>query len=119
MDPERQVPTGVLLNPAATALDFWTTRNIGSNIPDECFTDLARDEHGKAYVTLSDPASGRCATLWMSRDYKYVQVFTGDTLSPDERRRGLAIEPMTCPPNAFRTGVDLIVLRPGEDIHLE
>jgi hypothetical protein len=26
---------------------------------------------------------------------------------------------MTGPPNTFRTGVDLIVLRPGEDIRLE
>jgi aldose 1-epimerase len=25
----------------------------------------------------------------------------------------LAIEPMTCPPNAFRSGTDLIVLQPG------
>lgn len=55
----------------------------------------------------------------MSRDYRYVQVFSGDTLGPDKRRRGLAVEPMTCPPNAFRTGVDLMVLRPGEDIRLE
>lgn len=63
--------------------------------------------------------SGRSATLWMSRDYRYVQVFSGDTLSPDRQRRGLAIEPMTCPPNAFRTGTDLIILHPGESISLE
>jgi aldose 1-epimerase len=41
-------------------------------------------------------------------------VYTGDTLEPADRRRtGIAIEPMTCPPNAFRTGVDLIELEPG------
>jgi aldose 1-epimerase len=46
-------------------------------------------------------------------------VFSGDTLAPERRRQGLAIEPMTCPPNAFRSGRDLIVLRPGEATVLE
>jgi aldose 1-epimerase len=119
MDPERQVPSGSLLKTTGTAVDFRTPRRIGSQVLDECFTDLARDAQGTASVTLSDRTSGRSATLWMSRRYRYVQIFSGDTLAPDKRRRGLAIEPMTCPPNAFRTGVDLIVLRPGGDIHLE
>jgi aldose 1-epimerase len=40
-------------------------------------------------------------------------LFTGDPL-PDVNRRALAVEPMTCPPNAFRTGRDLIRLEPGQ-----
>jgi aldose 1-epimerase len=40
-------------------------------------------------------------------------VFTGDPL-PDVSRRSLAVEPMTCPPNAFRSGKDLIQLEPGQ-----
>jgi aldose 1-epimerase len=55
----------------------------------------------------------------MSGDYRYLQVFTGDTLRPERQRRGLAIEPMTSPPNAFRTGTDLVVLQPGQTIALE
>jgi aldose 1-epimerase len=39
-------------------------------------------------------------------------LFSGDPL-PDIHRRSLAIEPMTCPPNAFRTGDALIVLQFG------
>jgi aldose 1-epimerase len=41
-------------------------------------------------------------------------LFTGDPL-PDIGlgRRSLAVEPMTCPPNAFRTGEALIRLKPG------
>jgi aldose 1-epimerase len=39
-------------------------------------------------------------------------LFTGDPL-PDVNRRSLAVEPMTCPPNAFRTGEGLIRLEPG------
>ena len=48
--------------------------------------------------------------------YRWLQVFTGDTLGPDRARRALAIEPMTCPPNAFVTGTDLLTLAPGETV---
>jgi aldose 1-epimerase len=43
-------------------------------------------------------------------------VLSGDTLAPDRRRRGLAIEPMTCAPDAFNSGEGLIVLAPGESL---
>jgi aldose 1-epimerase len=52
-------------------------------------------------------------TVWADENWKHVQLFTGDPL-PDVSRRALAVEPMTCPPNAFRTGDDLIRLEPGE-----
>jgi aldose 1-epimerase len=119
MDPERLVPTGVSVHTAGTPYDFRVPRLIGDSVLDACYADLARDDTGKARVTLSDPASGRSATLWMGSRYRFAQVFTGDTLAPDKRRRGLAVEPMTCPPDAFRTGADLIVLRPGDSIMLE
>jgi aldose 1-epimerase len=46
--------------------------------------------------------------------FDYLQVYTGDTLEPVSRRRqAVAIEPMTCPPNAFASGVDVIRLEPG------
>ncbi|MEV5974747.1 hypothetical protein [Streptomyces sp. NPDC051921] len=44
----------------------------------------------------------------------HVQVYTGDTLAePERRRRGVAVEAMSCPPDAFRSGTDLTVLEPG------
>ena len=39
-----------------------------------------------------------------------MQLFTGEAVG----RTALAVEPMTCPPDAFRTGQDLVVLQPGE-----
>jgi galactose mutarotase-like enzyme len=119
MDSERLVPTGVSHATAGTSLDFLKPRAIGGCTLDDCFTNLERDETGRAYVTLSDPSTGNSATLWMSREYRYVQVFTGDTLRTERKRRGLAIEPMTSPPNAFRTGTDLIELQPEQTIALE
>ena len=43
----------------------------------------------------------------MDEAYPYLMLFTGDPL-PDVSRRSLAVEPMTCPPNAFRSGEALI-----------
>ena len=52
-------------------------------------------------------------SLWVDEGYRYLMLFTGDPL-PDVSRRSLAVEPMTCPPNAFRTGVAVVRLEPGE-----
>ena len=51
-------------------------------------------------------------TVWADETWPYVQLFTGDL--PSVQRRGFAVEPMTCPPNAFNTGEGLIRLEPGE-----
>jgi aldose 1-epimerase len=51
-------------------------------------------------------------TVWADAAWPWLQVFTGDL--PDVGRRGLAVEPMTCPPQAFRTGEDVIRLEPGD-----
>ena len=79
---------------------------------DHCFTDLERDDDGLARVVLRHPEAGAELTLWLDEAYGYLMLFTGDPL-PDVARRSLAVEPMTCPPNAFRTGEALIDLEPG------
>lgn len=45
-----------------------------------------------------------------------LEIYTADTLSPERRRRGLGVEPMTCPPNAFGDGVRVLRLEPGESV---
>ena len=47
-----------------------------------------------------------------TRATRYLMLFSGDPL-PNVNRRSLAVEPMTCPPNAFRTRDALIRLEPG------
>ena len=80
---------------------------------DNAYTDLERDADGRARVLLDDPNDDSGLTLWVDAGYPYLMVFTGDPL-PDVARRSIAVEPMTCPPNAFRTGESLIRLEPGE-----
>ncbi len=68
----------------------------------------------RAMAVLERPDQGRAVRVWVDKAFRYLMVYTGDTLEPaSRRRRGVAIEPMTCPPNAFRTGVDVIELEPG------
>jgi aldose 1-epimerase len=95
-----------------TELDFRRPRAIGSTRLDNAFTDLERDGDGLARVSLTDPHGDRALTVWMDAAYGYVMVFTGDAL-PDVARRSLAVEPMTCPPNAFRSGEAVVRLEPG------
>jgi aldose 1-epimerase len=110
---ERGIPAGSI--PVdGTDLDFRVPRPIGSTKLDHAFTDLERDENGLARVELHDPGSGSAVDLWVDESYRYVMLFTGDR--PDVERRGLAVEPMTCAPNAFRSGDGLITLEPGESI---
>jgi aldose 1-epimerase len=99
---------------APAEYDFRTPRPVGPLVVDDCFTELDRGQDGVARAVLSDPHTGHQVSLWMDANYRYLQVFTGDTLPPAQRRRSIAVEPMSCPPNALRTGADLIVLQPDE-----
>lgn len=98
---------------AGTDYDFRRPRVIGATKLDHAFTDLERDDDALARVQLRDPRRGSELTLWVDESYPYLMLFTGDPL-PDVARRSLAVEPMTCPPNAFQTGKDLIRLEPGQ-----
>jgi galactose mutarotase-like enzyme len=92
-----------------TPYDFRQARPIGELVLDTAFTELTGNE-----VVLADGTGDRRVTLWMDESYRWLMLFTGDTLDAAHRRRGLAVEPMTCPPNAFATGEGLRVLEPGE-----
>jgi len=109
---ERGLPTGSV-PVAGTEYDFGSPRPIGVTRLDTAFGDLVRDSDGRARVELDHPDGAAGVTLWVDDRFGYLMVFTGDTLGSGSRRTGLAVEPMTCPPDAFRSGTDVTVLRPG------
>jgi aldose 1-epimerase len=109
---ERGLPTGSV-GVAGTEYDFTSGRAIGVTRLDTAYCDLTRDGDGRARVELDHPDGDAAVTLWADERFGYLMLFTGDTLDPGARRTGLAVEPMTCPPDAFRSGTDLTVLRPG------
>lgn len=109
---ERQLPV-TEVGVADTPYDFRSAREIGGLKVDYAFRDLARDAAGCARVRLTG-TDGRCSELWFDRSYSLVEIYTGDVLAPHRRRRGLGVEPMTAPPNAFATGELVVRLEPGQ-----
>jgi aldose 1-epimerase len=110
---ERGIP--VATRPVeGTPLDFRAGRELGETELDRGFADLERDSDGLARVRISTAGGERAATLWMDEAYEYLMLFTGDTLPATQRRRGLAVEPMTCPPNALQSGDGVVRLAPGD-----
>ena len=106
-------PTMALV--ALTPWDFTERRQIGTTRLDTAFGELARGGDHRAVARLIDPVAGRAVELWVDEAYRYLMVYTADQVSQPERRRtAVAIEPMTCPPDAFRSGVDVVELDPGE-----
>jgi aldose 1-epimerase len=114
----RQIPTGRVIQVKDTEFDFLEARELGKTRLDTAFTSLIPEADGFTRIVLETRAGRRRSTLWMDAAYGYVMVFTGDTI-PDasRRRKGLGLEPMTCAPDAFRTGLGLIRLGPGESTH--
>ena len=109
----RMLPTGEILPLVGNQLDFSTMKSISGHELDVTYTELERDDSGMASVVVVDGAGGE-VELSVDRNFPYLQVFTGDTLEKGRRRTAIAVEPMTCPPDALRSGKDVVVLEPGQ-----
>jgi aldose 1-epimerase len=101
---ERLLPAGPPVPVAGTEYDFRRLRPLEGTALDTCFRELERDPDGCARVTLAT-GRGEAVSLWMDERFGYVHVFTTPT--------GVAIEPMTCAPDAFNSGDGLLALSPG------
>jgi aldose 1-epimerase len=71
---------------------------------------------GQSWEVRVTGPDGMTVVLEAALPYRFAQVFTGDTLPPGRRRKGLAVEPMTAPPQAFATGDHVAVLEPGKSL---
>jgi aldose 1-epimerase len=112
---ERGLPVGAA-PVAGSEFDFGVARPVGPTRLDTCFGGLRRDTDGIAHIQLRHPDQDRTVTLWLDRAFGWAMAYTGDAVMPPERRRrSLAVEPMTCPPDALRSGTDLVSLAPGAD----
>ncbi|GGM61337.1 aldose 1-epimerase family protein [Microbacterium saperdae] len=110
--PDRLSPVAVEPVTEHPEWDFRDARTIGDVFIDHAFTQLTRTE-GIAEVRLVT-ADGAGVGLAWDEGCPWVQVHTADTPAvPATHRIGLAVEPMTCPPDAFNSGVDLVTLAPG------
>lgn len=92
--------------------DFRTPRAIGATEIDHAFTNITFGDNGRASVMLNDPGGTGVGMAW-DRNSPWLQVHTADKQPPLPNRLGLAVEPMTCPPDAFNSGQNLVQLQPG------
>jgi aldose 1-epimerase len=119
--PDRLSPIGLRAVDAddPERFDFRTVRRIGTVEIDHAYTGLSRDADGRATVRVTDPAGAGVEMVWDAA-CPWVQIHTSDKgVGKPGHRTGLAVEPMTCAPDAFNAGsydfdTGLIVLEPGE-----
>jgi aldose 1-epimerase len=116
LDPVRNLPNGPSVPTAGSEYAFHEPRLLKDVWLDTPFSAEVPDEDGKARHYLRAP-DGTATVLWTDREFDWVQVFTADPAHDQaypDRGRALAVEPMTCPPDAFNSAIDLLVLKPGE-----
>lgn len=87
-----------------TPADLREPTLLGTRLVDNALTDLPE---GHWQVRLTHP--GTAATV-LTADARWVQVYTGDKLG----HRGVAVEPMSCPPDAFNSDPQGVLLAPGQ-----
>lgn len=111
---ERLAPQGTA--PVGTVdADYRAGAVIGDRFIDHAFTDLTAGGDGVVRVEVRDPADGTGVTLTWPDDWApWVQIHTGDRPEPEHHRAGLAVEPMTCAPDAFNDPAGPPVIAPGQ-----
>jgi aldose 1-epimerase len=108
---EGGLPTGPA-HEVSGELDFRPGRRLAGRALDHAFGGCApADGDDVVRHRLTGPTSA--VELWAEPDFGWVQVFTPD--DHPGRGRAVAVEPMTCPPDALNSGTGLITLAPGEE----
>lgn len=91
-----------------------TPSSLNGTELDNAFTQLERDTDGTVSVQLFGGAE--VITVWADDSFGWWQIYTSDMFDPADARyrRSVAVEPMTCGPDAFNTGQDVLWLAEGE-----
>src|SRR5699024_2359033 len=92
------VPAG-LRTLSGQPYDLSAGRRLGPQHLDDAYTDVGR-------VQITSASLGT-VEVWRDDSLPWLQAFT----APE--RDSIALEPCSCPPDAFRSGTDLVVLEPG------
>jgi aldose 1-epimerase len=93
---------------AKSPYDLRRGRKLNGLRMDDAFTSLRLNErHANAEVRAKKTG----ARVWCDETFRYLQVFTAENVI--NGHAGVAIEPMTCAPDAFNSTAGLIVLEPG------
>jgi aldose 1-epimerase len=109
VDAERLLP--IKLQPVTgTNFDFIDSKKISDLFIDHAFKYSSN--YPRSISLLN--AEGQGVEMIFDDQSKWIQIHTADRDLQGDSRMAVAIEPMTCPPDAFNSGIGLIVLEPGK-----
>lgn len=110
---DRLIPVGETGN-QSTRYDFSTPRAVGDIELDTSFGSVTRGPDGVATLTLAGPdGAGSIGCSW-DASFQWLQLCAPRPGGAGGLCRSIAVEPMTCPPNAFNSGIDVIELEPTD-----
>ena len=119
--PDRLIPTDLVAVDAdePERFDFRSARRIGGVEIDHAYSGLMRDASGAVAVRVTDPSGSGVEMSWDAA-CPWVQIHTADKPDAALSRLGLAVEPMTCAPDAFNASnyafdAGLITLEAGAE----
>ncbi|WP_018682598.1 aldose 1-epimerase family protein [Actinokineospora enzanensis] len=104
LDPKLMVPTG----PATPMPRF--SQLVRDVTLDDAFGGCEPGPDGLVRHTLRGPGGG--VDVWADPVFRWVQVYTPDSF-PGHDGGAVAVEPMTCPPDALNSDTDLLIAAPG------
>jgi aldose 1-epimerase len=110
VDRERLLPTQ-LRDVTELDFDFRSSKLIDNRLIDHAFEV---DIDCEPVLEFRGP-SGHGVQMKFDKNAKWIQIHTADRDGSPYGRRALAVEPMSCPPDAFNTGLDLIILKPNDE----
>ena len=110
----QMIPTGTAA--VRPEMDFRANRALGSTSLDTAYTELERTGRDGAWEVVVGGLATGDVRVWGDAGLDWVQVFTAKGADTGVKgTRGVAVEPMSCPSNAFNSGDGLVVLEPGQD----
>lgn len=110
VDAERLLPIA-LRDVTDMNYDFRQGAVIGERFIDHAFNV---NESAPRIVKILG-ADGSGVAMEFDDTSKWIQIHTADREGGDDSRICLAVEPMTCPPDAFNSGTDVIWLAAGDE----
>ncbi|MCB0911701.1 MAG: aldose 1-epimerase family protein [Propionibacteriaceae bacterium] len=111
---DRLLPVAIVdvADHASGLFDFRSARPIADTRLNNAFTAFERDASGIARVVVTDPG-GTGVEVSFDERCAWAQIYSADEPRAVTDRHGIAIEPTTCPPDAFNSKRDLAVIAPG------
>ncbi|MEE8737587.1 MAG: aldose 1-epimerase family protein [Bifidobacterium sp.] len=105
------IPVGT--EPVTGVYDLRDSPTLEGRTFDDAWVDVARGKDGTTAAVFTRP-DGVEVSIIADRTVNAWQCYTATGAPIDEHPAGIAVEPMTAPANAFRTGAHLVSIPAGD-----